>query len=313
MAFTLRGVDPMSRLKGSQAWQGLGDVGLPLTEQHKQQAMGFLNYTDQSGETEISGSDYNRLQEEAAKMFGGSFTPWAQPTPGPTPGPETLPWNQPLPPSSAPPPAGPLPSWGQSLSLPPPIAAPPPFVPPAFRAPTRVEAESDPAYRMAVGESQDAIETGAASRGAVFHPNTMRALVDDARTRASDQYDKVRDREYQEWRDTYGMEADAADRNWGRTTDVYDRGVDAGVLKNRAYGEDRAFNLAETSMNRDERYRWADFNQRVNEFTSSDQFRRYVYGTDDEWRRYRAKITDAWQREVADEQRRQFLAELSTR
>lgn len=286
MALTLRGIDPAAKMKGADAWAKLqSSIGQPI-DQYQGWAKNKINYTDPTGQAEISGSDFNVLQQEAANFFGGTFTPWAQPqqqqtTPTATP---DLPWNA----NQG--------QWGQTLAL------PEAFKATGFRAPSWSEAQNDPGYQLALKESQNAIENSASARGAVFHPNTMRALVEDAQNRASSQYDKVYNREYDAWKEQFGQ---------GK--DVYDRSVDSGLLRDKAYKEDRAFDLGIAALNKDDKRWWADFQQRVNEFTNSDQFRRYVYGTDDEFRRWRATVGDAWQRTLLDEERARFLAELGTR
>jgi hypothetical protein len=275
MAYTFRGMDPNARLSGTQAWSNLQASGAPLTDAHKQQAMGFLNYTDPSGNAEIGGNDWNRLSEEAAKMFGGTFQAWQPPPPANT---------------------GPVTPYAEPAKAPDsPLGLPEPFTASPYQAPTGAQLQAHPGYGFIRDEGLDAIKAQHAATGDLFTGGTMKELADWATANAARHYGDVVNRDLQ-----------IGEFNRGGDRDVYDRGVDRAVLTDARDFRNREYESGEA--------RWAqEFNQRVNEFASSDQFRRYVYGNDDEYRRWRDSVGDAWKREVADEQRRQFLAELGAR
>lgn len=299
---TFTAMDPNARISGAQAWGNLNTAaGGGLTDAHKQQAMGFINYGDQTGAQEIGGNDYNRLAEKAAEMFGGSFQAWgngpAKSTEG-NGGFQAYPWNaQPAQPASVTP--GPTPTPQPLADLPAPYAFEP------FRAPTRADLDSDPrydAYRFSRDEGIDALKAQAAATGDLFTGGTMKGLADWASQNANKYISGLIDQ-------NLGI----ANYNREGSLGAYDRSVDAAVLRDQELDEDRAFDFGR-EMYYDERTRGdREFDQRAREFESSDQFRRYTYGSDDEYRRWRSQIDDAWKRDVADEQRRQFLAELGTR
>lgn len=300
------GVDPNSTFgTGSYAWDqfktktGLGD-------EYQDEARKLTGYTDPTGAANFSGAQWNTLGKDWASRTGNVFQDWTAPT-VPTPTPET------------PAPVAPTASdtsgqWGSSLKLPDAIDAPNPFSYTPFIGPTTEEALNDPGYQFALQQGLGQINASHAAKGDLFTGGTIKGLVDYGTQAGSQQYDKVRDRKYQEWAAAQGMSADEADRNWAQNKDVYDREVDASVLANQAYTGDRAFDFGKDVWNKEYQSgeaRWQkEFDQRVNEFKSSDQFRRYVYGTDDEYRRWRDQENDAWKREVMDEERRRFLATL---
>jgi hypothetical protein len=328
------GVDPNSTFgTGAYAWDQFKKK-TNLGDDYLDQARGLTGYTDASGAADFSGAQWNTLGREWANQTGNVFQDWTAPAPTPTPTPTPTPAPTATP-TPAPAPAADAvgkTTWGDSITLPDVIDAPNPFAYTPFDAPTGEDALNDPGYKFALNQGIGQINASHAAKGDLFTGGTVKGLVDYANQSAAQQYDKVYDRDFQQWAAEQGMSADEADRNWGRNTDVYDRNIDAAVLRNQAYTGDRAYDFGreafDTQNNQwqqqfdtgnrqwDKTYesgerRWQqDFDQRVNEFANSDQFRRYVYGTDDEYRRWRDAENDAWKRTVMDEERKRFLATL---
>jgi hypothetical protein len=291
-----KGMDPNGKISGTQAWANLhGSIGGPLNETQRDLGMSFLNYKDPTGQQEIGGNDWNKLAEEAANMFGGSFQAWQPPAPAaaqPNPIQGPPPMGDPL----SPPPG----QFGQSLNLPAPITSQP------YQPPSLSQVQNDPSYagfQFARDQGIDAINSSHAAKGDLFTGGTMKELNNYAQNAANQYYGDVVNRDLSVG--SYNREG-----QYG----AYDRGVDASVLQDKALRDDRNFALGERITDREyesgER-RWGqEFEQRANEFASSDEFRRNVYGTDDEYRRWRAGVDDAWKREVMDDERLKFMAGL---
>jgi hypothetical protein len=84
MAGSFAGIDPGSSLTGTQARSKLeSSLGRPLTDPE----IASTGYNDPTGNTAVSGADFNRFMQQAAGLGGGAYTPWTAPTPNTTPPP----------------------------------------------------------------------------------------------------------------------------------------------------------------------------------------------------------------------------------
>ncbi|MHB1260327.1 MAG: hypothetical protein ACYC2H_01285 [Thermoplasmatota archaeon] len=272
-----QGIDPNQRRTGTQALDYLNTTfGQPLNEQQRQYAMQFINYTDPTGAAEISGADYNRLMQEAARLSGNPYTAYA---PNAT---------TPVDPSQTPyPTEGPL--KPDTFEAPPitdaPVYKAPTYEQQTYRPPTYEEAQNDPGYRFAQQQGQGAIEAGAAARGMLGTGTTLRDVSRFNQDLASQQYQSV-----------YNRSADTFDRNAGERRFGYGADVEGAQAS-------YAPSLVTWNARREADQRGAELN-------FDRRWQRETYGRDDAWRRNRAAESDWQYRDNQAETRRRFLAEL---
>jgi hypothetical protein len=269
--FTFAGMDPTKSITGNQALTNLqGTLGRNLTADERTRAMGLAGYGDFTGAGTMTGTQYNRILEEAAKLTGGTYTPWAAPggstTTGNFSGSTSRRVNMP---TIAPAPALNLPQYER---------------PEAFSF-TGQNLYSDPSYQFVRDQGAQALERGAAARGMLRTGNTLRDMVDYNQQAAS-----------REFQNAYGRAADTYDRNVQGGRYAHEQGT------NRAAAE---YVPRLTSWQRD-----ADMRQRAAELEFDREWQADLFSRDDDWRRFQYTNEDAWRRFQLEEQRRQFLASL---
>jgi hypothetical protein len=346
MPRTWQGVDPASQRTGAQAWGEIESTwGQPLGSDWQQYAANLIGYTDPTGQAPISGSQYNQLLQQAAGRAGEQFNPWAapvsQPAPPPIGGPPStgggisqyLP--DPIPhlpasgsvdelygppgrygPSGPAAPVDPLAGWPaleRSASDYPTYTTPPLNLPAAWAPPSWATVQQDPGVEFRRRRGEQAIENRASSLGNLRTGGTMKGLIDYAGESAGQEYGAAVDRSLQ----AYDRAVDAATLGYRAGLDVRDfafqrdLSADERAFRNRAFEEERAYRNR-TYQSGEERWR-AEFAQRAYEFKQTDEFKRAVYADDQTYRAARDRESDAWKREVMEEERRRFLAELGTR
>lgn len=254
------GVNPSQRLTGKLALEGLsGYAGRPLTPQEQQFAATRIGYTDQSGESEITGEQYNNLLQYGAEATGNTFTPWST-TAG----------------------TGPPPVQG----TPPENGEPPPELDlPEYESPTAFQFNqgdftNDAGYQFELAEGQRALQHAASAQGGVRGTNTMRDLIGYTQGLASTRFGDAYNRAGQTW------DRNTGDRRYGHEAAVSNRQTEY------------APNLLGWERNRDERRRDIEMNfdqawQRE-QFGRNDSWKRHAYQNDDVWRRYQLEEERRW-------------------
>jgi hypothetical protein len=334
--YSFAGMDPTGKITGLKALGNLTTtLGRNLTGDEKTRAMGFAGYGDLSGGTDMTGTQYNRLMEEAAKATGGTYTPWTAPTggaSGTTSGSTATRLNMaPL----APAPTLNLPGYQAPQAFThADYQAPQAFTYADYQGPAAFsfsgdDLYTDPSYEFVRNQGQRGLERSAAARGMLRTGNTLQGVVDYNQAAAS--------REYQA---AYGRAADTYDRNTaegryayqtnrGNAADTYDRNYRVGrdaYDVNRANAADQWTKNAETGRYAHEQAtnkaaaeyvprlsewtRQADRDEETAKYEFDRQWQQDLYGRDDAWRRHVYANDDNFRRFQVDEERRRFLASL---
>lgn len=251
------GVDPKQKMTGKTAMTGIsGYAGRALTPQEQQAAAARIGYTDQSGDSEITGEQYNNLLQYGAGLTGNTFTPWNT-TPGGENGTGT---GAPPPVEGAPPgPAAPelnIPAYQQQA----------PF---AFNG---ENFEADPSYRWRVAQGTKAMENMASKMGNARGGNFMTALVDYGQKAGSQEYGAAFDRALQ----TDGI-------NRGEHRYGYEQDASRAQLQYAPQMATWARNRDDSQRNREVD---ADRSWQREVYGRDDAWRRHSYANDDMWRRY---------------------------
>jgi hypothetical protein len=345
MAYTFAGIDPSQSRTGLQAQQDLEKIfGSPLSQQQKTQAGQYLQglgYSDMTGQAGLSGDQYNKLMQEAARLTGGQFNAWQAPAPQASTGIEFQ--STPAPSYQAP-----------ELEMPAPYQAPAPFqydayqgadpfAYDAYRSTTAADMTADPGYQFRLAEGQKALERSRAAQGIYRGGATMKALADYGQNAASQEFSNVDARRRADYQLGYGTASDIYDRNvanqradyqqgYGTARDIYgvnteggryahEQAVDAAQRRYDAASEgaqaEYAPNLLSWQTQREDQNRAAELN-------FDRDWQSQIYNRDDAFRRQEADRNEAFRNRtyegdaayrtwLANLQNQQFIAELGTR
>lgn len=283
------GIDPSQKRTGQQANAYLQSVwGKPLTAEQQQAGAAHIGYTDQTGNSEMSGDQFNKLLEFAAQNAGQGYgyQPWLAEQPGgPTPrGQQPYPTTGPLSPAPIDAPAvTPAPAYNAPV-----------YQQERFTGPTAADMAADPGYQFRLKQGTGAIEASAAARGTLRSGQTMRDLASYGQDLASQEYGNVYNR---------------ATQNYGINQGERQFGFNAQTAGAQA---EYAPNLVTWNAQR-------ETGQRNAELNFDRGWQRELYGRDDAYRRERDvrndttrdreyNTDDAWRRFVLEEERRRFLA-----
>lgn len=129
----------------------------------------------------------------------------------------------------------------------------------AFQAPTMDEVTADPSFQFRLKEGQNALERSASSRGSLLTGGTLKDLLNYGQDAASQEWDKVYGRKFNEWSTNegtaeraFGLNADAANANNTTALNAYNTNAQTGLGAYTA-NLNNAFNSWNANTGLDER------------------------------------------------------------